>query len=115
VVDEETLVVDLKKSVSDFVKERDWERFHNLKDLAISLSVESNELLELFQWRGPEDIDIDDDEMARQVTEELADVVIYALSLANATGIDISDAVLRKIRQNEDKYPANEWKGKAWL
>lgn len=113
--DEETLVNDLKKSVSEFVKERDWERFHNPKDLAISLSIESNELLELFQWRGVEDIDVGSDEIADKVQEELADVVIYALSLANAANIDISEAVAGKIRKNEGKYPVDEWKGKAWL
>jgi NTP pyrophosphatase (non-canonical NTP hydrolase) len=115
VVDEDTLIVDLKKSVSEFVNERDWEKFHNPKDLAISLSIESGELLELFQWRNQDDIDIQKDEVADKVREELADVVIYALSLANATNIDISEAVLGKIKKNEGKYPINEWKGKAWL
>jgi NTP pyrophosphatase (non-canonical NTP hydrolase) len=114
-VDEETLLVDLKKSVSEFVNERDWEKFHNPKDLAISLSIESGELLELFQWKNQDDIDIQKEDIVDKVEEELADVVIYALSLANATNIDISDAVLRKIKKNEGKYPVNEWKGKAWL
>lgn len=113
--DEETLVMDLKKSVSDFVQRRDWERFHNPKDLAISLSIECGELLELFQWKGLEDVDIEDEEIARKLKEELADIVIYAISLANATSIDISEAVLEKISKNETKYPADEWKGKAWL
>jgi NTP pyrophosphatase (non-canonical NTP hydrolase) len=115
VVDEDTLIVDLKKSVSEFVNERDWEKFHNPKDLAISLSIESGELLELFQWKNQDEIDIKKDEVADKVKEELADVVIYALSLANATNIDISEAVLGKIKKNEGKYPINEWKGKAWL
>jgi dCTP diphosphatase len=115
VVDEDTLIVDLKKSVSEFVNERDWEKFHNPKDLAISLSIESGELLELFQWKNQEDIDIGKDKVAERVKEELADVVIYALSLANATNIDISEAVLGKIKKNEGKYPVNKWKGKAWL
>ena len=115
VADEETLVMDLKKSVSDFVQRRDWERFHNPKDLAISLSIECGELLELFQWKGLEDVDIEDEEIARKLKEELADIVIYAISLANATSIDISEAVLEKISKNETKYPADEWKGKAWL
>jgi NTP pyrophosphatase (non-canonical NTP hydrolase) len=115
VVDEDTLIVDLKKSVSEFVNERDWEKFHNPKDLAISLSIESGELLELFQWKNQEDIDIRKDKVAERVREELADVVIYALSLANVANIDISEAVLGKIKKNEGKYPVNEWKGKAWL
>lgn len=115
VADEDTLIADLKKSVSEFVNERDWEKFHNPKDLAISLSIESGELLELFQWKNQDDIDIRKEDVADRVREELADVVIYALSLANATNIDISEAVLGKIKKNEDKYPVNEWKGKAWL
>lgn len=113
--DERTLVMDLKESVSDFVRRRDWERFHNPKDLAISLSIESNELLELFQWKGLDDIDTKNEETVNKLREELADIVIYALSLANATSIDISDAVLDKIEKNEGKYPEKEWKGKAWL
>ena len=98
------MIVDLKKSVSEFVNERDWEKFHNPKDLAISLSIESGELLELFQWKNQEDINIGKDEVADRLKEELADVVIYALSLANAANIDISEAVLGKIKKNEGKY-----------
>jgi len=115
VADESTLVSDLKKSVSDFVTKRDWERFHNPKDLAISLSIECGELLELFQWKTLKDVDIRDEKMADKLKEELADIVIYAISMPNATSIDISDAVMEKIKMNESKYPAEEWKGKAWL
>ncbi|MFQ6060604.1 MAG: nucleotide pyrophosphohydrolase [Thermoplasmata archaeon] len=113
--DEKTSVSDLKRVISEFVKKRDWEKFHNPKDLAISLSIESGELLELFQWRSLEDIDIGGEETVNRVREELADIIIYALSLANATSIDISDAVLEKIEKNEARYPVEEWKGKAWL
>ncbi|UCD93303.1 MAG: nucleotide pyrophosphohydrolase [Methanobacteriota archaeon] len=105
----------MKRYVSDFVRERDWERFHNPKDLAVSLSIECSELLEIFQWKGQEDVDVKDEKVANKMKEELADIVIYAISMANATSIDISDAVSEKIRTNESKYPAEEWKGKAWL
>lgn len=109
-MDADTPVATLRRAVADFVRERDWERYHNPKDLAVSLCIEAAELLELFQWREPDSLP----ENAR-VAEELADVAIYCLSVANALDIDLSSAVENKLRRNAERYPASEWRGRARL
>lgn len=96
----------LARRVSEFVKERSWSRYHNPRDIAIALSVEAAELLEIFQWKGS-DGEVDEEELSR-VRQETADIVIYALSMANACGFDLHDAVIEKIDMNERKYPAGE-------
>ncbi len=110
-VDADTTVAELRERVRAFVHARDWERFHTPKDLAIALSVEASELLEPFLWR-----DASSRLSAKQrasVAEELADVVIYGLSLANALDLDLSEAVLDKLRKDERKYPAQRFRGRA--
>jgi NTP pyrophosphatase (non-canonical NTP hydrolase) len=106
-----TTVKALRSRVARFVHARDWERFHRPANLAKAISVEAAELLELFQWRG------DDDPlgpaMRTRIEEELSDVVIYCLSFANAMDLDLSAAVLRKLRGNEARYPVAEWRGRA--
>jgi len=96
----------LGERVSDFVKERSWSKYHNPRDVAIALSVEAAELLEIFQWKGSES-DVDDAEISR-IRMETADIVIYALCMANACGFDLNEAVFDKIEINEKKYPAGE-------
>ncbi len=90
-----------------FRDERDWKQFHNSKDLALALSVESGELLEAFLWKEPKDADIE------RVKEELADVFAYALLLADAYDFDVKKIVMEKISKNEKKYPAELAKGSA--
>jgi NTP pyrophosphatase (non-canonical NTP hydrolase) len=101
----------LRARVAGFVHAREWEKFHRPANLAKAISVEAAELLELFQWRA-EDDDLGP-AMRSRVEEELADVVIYCLSMANAMDLDLSDAVLGKLRRNEGRYPANAWRGRA--
>jgi len=113
VSDEKVTISDLRRRVSEFVSARDWEKYHNPKDLAISLVIEASELLELFQWRDVEEIDLSNDELRARIMEELADVLIYCLSLTNAISADLSTAVLGKIEKNERKYPVEEYLGKA--
>jgi len=96
----------LGERISDFVKERSWSKYHNPRDVAIALSVEAAELLEIFQWKGSES-DVDDAEISR-IRMETADIVIYALCMANACGFDLNEAVFDKIEINEEKYPAGE-------
>lgn len=90
-----------------FRNERDWEQFHNAKDLALALSIEANELLELFLWKKAEEAD------PARVREELADVLAYAFLLADKYGFDVKEMVLDKIAQNEQKYPVDKAKGNA--
>jgi len=109
--DEHTTVRELKDAVRRFVEERGWERYHNLKDLAIALAVEAAELLDVFKWRGPGRVE-GDERLMGQVRDELADVLIYALRLADVAGIDVSTAVCDKLRKNAEKYPPGrryEW------
>ena len=98
----------LKKVIDDFRDERDWRQFHNEKDLAISISLEVSELLELFQWNSSE-------ETVRtkrsELEDELADVLIYSIMLASNLDLDIEEIILNKLKQNKQKYPVNKSKG----
>jgi NTP pyrophosphatase (non-canonical NTP hydrolase) len=82
-----------------FRNERDWEQFHNPKDLALAISIESAELLELFLWKKAEDAN------SEKVKEELADIFSYAFLLADKYGFDVKEIVLDKIKTNGEKYP----------
>lgn len=103
-------LADIQKVIRKFCDDRDWDQFHNPKDLSISLSLEAAEVLEHFQWKSPE-------EMARHVVdkkvevgEELADVFYWVLLLANKLDIDLVDAFEAKMRKNEAKYPVDKAK-----
>ena len=111
--DDATTVSALRDRVAAFVRERDWEKYHRPANLAKAISVEAAELLELFQWKTDEDVDLRDAKFREALEDELADVLVYCLSAANAAGIDLSDAVLRKLERNEARYPADEWRGRA--
>ncbi|MEW5762275.1 MAG: nucleotide pyrophosphohydrolase [Bacillota bacterium] len=108
--DENTSVKELRELVAAFVAEREWERFHTPKNLAMSIAIEAAELMELFQWRGGEEL-LDDAER-RELQRELADVMIYCLAMANAAGIDLADAVREKVGLNALKYPADRYRGR---
>lgn len=88
-----------------FRNERDWEQFHNPKDLALAISIESAELLELFLWKDANEANID------KVKEELADIFSFAFLLAEKYGFDVKEIVLDKIKTNGEKYPINKAKG----
>lgn len=98
-----------------FAQERDWEQFHTPKNLAIALSVEAGELLELFQWLTPSDsfAVADPSADAVRVQEELADVFIYLVRLAGVLGIDLEAAVEAKLQVNAQKYPIDLARGNA--
>ena len=90
-----------------FRNERDWEQFHNPKDLALAINVEAGELLELFLWKKAEDANLE------KVKEELADVFAFAFLMAEKYNFDVKEIVLEKIRKNGEKYPADKAKGTA--
>lgn len=112
-VDSSTSVAELRERVRLFVHARDWERFHSPRDLAMAISIEGSELLENFLWREPGLPATWSPEARDAVAEELADVVIYALSLANALDLDLSDAILAKLKKDEAKYPRDQYRGRA--
>lgn len=93
-----------------FRDDRDWKQFHNPKDLAISISLEAAELLELFQWSGE---DVSDEGKLDRIKEELADVVNYCVLMADACNLDLDTIVCEKIAVNEEKYPVDKAKGKS--
>lgn len=90
-----------------FRDDRDWKQFHNPKDLSLALSIEASELLELFLWKSPEQAGVS------KVKEELADVIAYALLLADSYELDVEQIVLDKIALNEKKYPVSKARGTA--
>lgn len=98
---------DITRALLTFRDERDWGQFHNAKDLAIALNIESSELLELFLWKEAEDTDQD------RIKEELADVLAFALLLANKYDFDIKKIIFDKIEKNALKYPVNKARGNA--
>jgi len=115
--DGNTMVEDLITNVREFLREHDWEKYHNPKDLAESICIEAAELLQLFQWTKPDKSEKFKNMPSKvhRIKEELADVVVYCLSMANTLDIDLTSAVLNKIEQNKKKYPADCYKGKAHL
>lgn len=90
-----------------FRDERDWRQFHNSKDLALALSIEASELLELFLWKDNEGAE------AEKLEEELADVLMFAFLLADKHQLDIRTIVENKIKKNNEKYPVEKSKGSA--
>ncbi len=101
---------EIERLISELIKfrdERDWEQFHNAKDLALAISIEANELLELFLWKSPEEANTD------KIKEELADVLSFVLLLAKKYDLDITEIVLEKITKNRAKYPIEKSKGNA--
>ncbi len=104
-------LTDLTAAVIAFRDERDWQQFHNPKDLALSLSLEAAELLEIFQWKqGPEIAQAAADKRER-IADELADVLCYTLLMAHETGINLADALRVKLKANAAKYPVDKAKG----
>lgn len=90
-----------------FRDQRDWEQFHNSKDLAAAISIEAGELLELFLWKENEDVNLE------RLKEELADVLSFSLLLANKHDLDINQIISEKIDKNNQKYPVSKSKGTA--
>ena len=104
----------LLQKLIDFRRERDWEQFHNPKDLAISLSIEASELLEWFQWRTDEEISQQlQSEKRVQLEDELADVAVYLSYLCHDLGVDLNKVVAAKMIKNAEKYPVEKVKGRS--
>jgi len=95
------------EKLMEFRNARDWEQFHNSKDLSLALSIEASELLELFLWKGNEDFDKD------KMKDELADILCYALLLAKKNDLDIVEIINDKIDKNALKYPVDKAKGSS--
>lgn len=97
----------IMKEIVRFTEDRDWDQFHNGKDLALALSIEASELNEAFLWKKPEEVNIE------KVKEELADIMNYAFLIAHKYDMDIKEIILNKLKRNSEKYPVNKAKGSA--
>lgn len=107
-----TSVEQLRNLVRQFVRERDWEQFHSPKNLSMSLAIEAGELMEHFQWiDGPQSRALTETQIAA-VGEELADVICYGIALANQLEIDLASTLIKKMRKNARKYPAEQFRGR---
>ncbi len=112
--DQTTTVDELRSRVAEFVAARQWEPFHTPKNLSMSLAIEAAELMEHFQWISGEAADqvLQQPENLQAIGEELADVICYALALANRLQIDVSTTLAAKMQKNASKYPVEEYLGR---
>ena len=103
----------IAEELQRFATARDWDQFHTPKNLATSISVESAELLELFQWtRGQKDwSEIEDEELREKIENEVADILLYLIRFSDMAKIDLEKAAMKKIAINEKKYPIEQAKG----
>jgi NTP pyrophosphatase (non-canonical NTP hydrolase) len=101
----------LQNMIRKFVDERDWDQFHNPKDLSISLALEAAEVMEHFQWKDAEEMAKHLEDMNEEVSEELADVLYWVLLLANKAGVDLVVGFEKKMHKNAAKYPIDKAKG----
>jgi len=107
--DRKTSIYQLKQLIQDFVDERDWRKYHNPKDLAVSIAIEAAELMELFQWVSEREVEtmLEDAERFTRLEEELADIIILCFNLANVLNVDVAKAVTKKVEKNRAKYPVD--------
>ena len=113
-MDQVTTIGDLRAAVQQFVSARDWEQYHTVKNLAMSIAIEAAEIMEHFQWQGREESQqaLADPAAHAEVADELADVLIYCLSFANSAQIDVSDAIYKKLARNEQRFPVGQVRGR---
>jgi NTP pyrophosphatase (non-canonical NTP hydrolase) len=106
-------ISELQAAIRKFRDERDWLQFHNAKDMAAALAIEAAELQEIFLWKKPEEVGAIAQEKRGKIEEEMADVAIYLLELADLLGIDLLKAASAKLRRNAEKYPVEKAKGSS--
>ena len=111
--DTTTTIQELKDKVNKFVKDRDWEQFHNPKSLSMSIAIEAAELMEKFQWVDNAVSNVELEKHRIEVENEIADIMAYIISLCNQNNIDLSKAIESKLKLNEQKYPIEKCKGKS--
>lgn len=103
-------ISNLNNIIDEFVKDRDWEKFHSPKNLSMALSVEASELLEIFQWQTEEEYK-NDPEILSKASDEIADIFYYLLRISGKLNINIEEALLAKMKKNIEKYPTSKFHG----
>ena len=111
--DKERKIHDLKEKIREFCSVRDWDQFHNAKELAIALSVEASELLEVFMWKTPQEVQklFENEKKKEDIQDEMADILFLLTRMAQIYDIDLSEALDKKIEKNDKKYPVDKVKG----
>ena len=111
--DEEKKIHELKELIQKFCEERDWDQFHGAKELAIALSIEASELLEIFRWKSPKEVEdlFKNEEKKEHIQEEMADVLYFLVRLAQKYDIDLTDALEKKMKKNDQRYPIEKARG----
>ena len=102
----------IQEKIRRFRDDRDWMQFHDPKNMAVSLIIEASELLEHFQWKSKKEVEDYIKENVDEVQDEIADIALYLLELADNLGIDLTRAMERKIEKNEKKYPVEKARGR---
>lgn len=112
--DETTTVMQLRRQLADFVAERQWQKYHDAKNLSMAIAIEAAELMEHFQWVSSAELGqlLADEQRRQQIAEEIADVTCFLLSLVNVLELDLSTTLARKIAKNAVKYPAETFQGR---
>jgi NTP pyrophosphatase (non-canonical NTP hydrolase) len=111
--DQEVKIHELKEKIKDFCDKRDWDQFHNAKELAVALSIEASELLEIFRWKNPQEVSelFNNPKKKEDIEDEMADIMYFLVRMAQRYNIDLSEALDRKMEKNEKKYPVEKAKG----
>ena len=103
----------LQSEIDEFAEERDWEQFHTPKNLAMALSVEASELVEIFQWLEPEESKLPDKKQIELINSEVADIAMYLLRFRDLLDVNLERAIEEKLVKNAEKYPVTLSKGNA--
>jgi len=106
-------ISEIQNQLKKFAIERDWEQFHTPKNLAMALSVEASELVEIFQWLNVEESNSPDQRQIEKINNEVADIAMYLLRFCSVLGIDLEKVIESKLERNSEKYPVNLSKGNA--
>tara|TARA_Y100000389_G_scaffold200534_1_gene241174 strand:+ start:1068 stop:1418 length:351 start_codon:yes stop_codon:yes gene_type:complete len=103
----------IQNQLQNFASERDWEQFHTPKNIAMALSVECSELVEIFQWLNPEESKLPDKMQLELINNEVADIAMYLLRFCDLLDLNLENAIQEKLVKNAEKYPINLSKGNA--
>ncbi|HEV2916817.1 MAG TPA: nucleotide pyrophosphohydrolase [Candidatus Babeliales bacterium] len=111
--DHSTTINQLKQLVDDFIDQRDWHQFHSPKNLSMNIAAEAAELMEHFLWCSTQEASAIVNKQRSDIQDELADILMAVCTFANATGIDLSSALVHKLEKHKIKYPIEKCKGKS--